>query len=111
MYLSVDDDEIKHGIRREGMFLGINALFTKPAGSLGPIIATLLLVYFGYIQGADTQSASTLIGIKILFLLIPAIGTAISLIFMYFYPYHGERLREMREKLEELHKEKLEKIQ
>jgi Na+/melibiose symporter-like transporter len=111
MYLSVDDDEIKHGIRREGMFLGINALFTKPAMSLGPIIATLILIYFGYIQGADTQSASTLIGIKILFLLIPAIATAIGLIFMYFYPFYGERLREMREKLEDLHKEKLEKIQ
>jgi len=111
MYLSVDDDEIKHGIRREGMFLGINALFTKPAMSLGPIIATLILVSFGYIQGADTQSASTLIGIKIIFLLVPAIATAIGLIFMYFYPLHGERLREMMEKLEEIHKEKQEKIQ
>jgi len=111
MYLSVDNDEIMHGIRREGMFLGINALFTKPAMSLGPIVATLILLYFGYIQGDDTQSASALIGIKILFLLVPAIATGIGLVFMYFYPFHGERLREMRAKLEEIHKAKQEKIQ
>lgn len=111
MYLSVDEDEVKSGTRREGMFLGINALFTKPANSLGPILATVILVYFGYIQGSDTQSASTLFGIKILFLLVPAIFTALSLLFMHFYPLHGEQLKEMRNKLEEIHKEKLEKIQ
>jgi GPH family glycoside/pentoside/hexuronide:cation symporter len=111
MYLSVDEDEVKFGIRREGMFLGINALFTKPANSLGPIIATIILVYFGYIQGSDSQSASALLGIKIIFLLVPAIFTALSLVFIYLYPLHGEQLKEMRNKLEQLHKKKLEKIQ
>ena len=110
MYLSVDEDEVKFGTRREGMFLGINALFTKPANSLGPILATILLVYFGYIQGSDTQSASALLGIKILFLLVPAMFAALSLLFMYFYPLHGEQLKVMLSKLEELHKEKRGKI-
>lgn len=111
MYLSVDEDELKHGTRREGMFLGINALFMKPASSLGPIIATLIFLYFGYIQGSDTQPASALLGIKILFLLVPAIFIAMSLIFMYFFPLHGEKLKDMRMKLEELHKQKRAKIQ
>jgi GPH family glycoside/pentoside/hexuronide:cation symporter len=100
MYLSADEDEINQGIRREGMFLGMNALFTKPASSLGPIVATIILEIFLYVPGSETQSATTLIGIDILFLLIPAIVTAISLIFMYYYPLHGEKLIEMREKLE-----------
>jgi GPH family glycoside/pentoside/hexuronide:cation symporter len=110
MYLSADEDEIKNGIRREGMFLGMNALFTKPANSLGPIVATLILEIFLYAPGSDTQSATTLIGIDILFLLIPAIITAISLIFMYKYPLHGEKLKEMREKLEIIHADKKQKI-
>jgi len=110
MYLSADEDEINNGIRREGMFLGMNALFTKPANSLGPIFATLLLEVFLYAPGSETQSASTLIGIDILFLLIPAIVTAISLIFMYYYPLHGEKLKEMREKLEVIHVDKKQKI-
>lgn len=111
MYLSVDEDEVVHSTRREGMFLGINALFTKPANSLGPIIATAILGIFGYIQGgaANIQPASAYIGIKLLFFLIPAVFVAISLIFIYFYPFHGEKLKEMQDKLEELHKQKLEK--
>jgi GPH family glycoside/pentoside/hexuronide:cation symporter len=111
MYLSVDEDEINHGTRREGMFLGMNALFTKPAVSFGPIIATLILAYFGYIQGADVQPASALIGIKILFFLIPAIATAVSLIFIYYYPLHDEKLMEMSKKLTLLHREKITKVQ
>jgi len=86
--------------------LGINALFTKPASSLGPIVATIILVYFGYIQGSDTQPASALLGIKILMFLIPTIGIIISLIIISFFPLHGERLKEMQKKLEELHRKK-----
>ncbi len=110
MALSMDEDEVNQGTRREGMFLGINALFTKPAASIGPVIATLIFLAFGFVQGADTQSAEALIGIKILFLLVPAILAAISLIFIYFYPWHGEKLEEMRRKLEEIHKKKLESV-
>lgn len=111
LYLSVDEDEIIHRTRREGMFLGINALITKPALSLGPIIATVIFLYFGYVQGSEVQSDNALLGIKILFLVIPAIATAISLIFIYFYPLHGERLIEMKSQLDVLHKEKIAKIQ
>ena len=106
MYLSADEDEINHGTRREGMFLGMNALFTKPAGSLGPIVATLILEVFMYVPGSDTQTSTAIFGIDILFLLIPAIVTGIGLIFMYYYPLHGERLAVMREKLEIIHTEK-----
>ncbi len=110
MYLSADEDEINHETRREGMFLGMNALFTKPAASLGPIIATIILELYLYAPGSEIQSPTTLIGIDILFLLIPAIVTAISLIFMYFYPLHGEKLNDMREKLEVIHNAKKQKI-
>ncbi|MHA1274682.1 MAG: MFS transporter [Promethearchaeota archaeon] len=112
MYLSIDEDELNHGIRREGMFLGTNALLTKPASSLGPIFATIILVAFNYVQKGDAsdQPPEALFGIKILFLLIPAIITLISLIFMYFYPLYGERLNDMKLKKEKLHIEKKEKL-
>ena len=107
-YLSVDEDELKNGTRREGMFLGVNALITKPANSIGPILATFILVAYGYIQGADSQVESAYLGIKILWILVPAIIAGISLIFIYYYPLHGEKLEEMVKKLEELHKKKRE---
>ena len=111
LYLSIDEDEIKNGSRREGMFLGMDALIHKPSQSIGPIVATFILGIFGYIQGSDTQPDSALLGIKILMFLVPAIVSAIGLAFMYFYPLHGERLDELREKLEILHAEKKERIE
>jgi GPH family glycoside/pentoside/hexuronide:cation symporter len=106
MTLSMDEDEIRHGVRREGMFLGMNALFTKPAESLGPIIATFILEYFGYIRDTPIQSASAIVGIKILFLLVPTIFIGVGLIFMYFYPLHGDKFNELKNELERLHKRK-----
>ncbi|MHA1229564.1 MAG: MFS transporter [Candidatus Helarchaeota archaeon] len=112
MTLSMDEDEVINKTRREGMFLGINALFTKPADSLGPIVATIILESFGYVtgEGFPPQPASALLGIKILFLIVPAIVTGISLIFIYFYPLHGEKLKKMEEQLEKIHKQKRERL-
>jgi GPH family glycoside/pentoside/hexuronide:cation symporter len=110
LYLSIDEDELKTGSRREGMFLGINALITKPAQSFGPIIATFILGIFGYIQNSSFQPDSALIGVKILMFLFPVIVDAIGLTFMYFYPLHGENLDQLREKLQTLHVEKRERI-
>jgi GPH family glycoside/pentoside/hexuronide:cation symporter len=111
LYLSIDEDELKTGSRREGMFLGINALANKPAQSIGPIIATLVLGIFGYLQNSDFQPDSAFIGIKILMFLVPAIVNAIGLTFMYFYPLHGESLNQLQEKLRLLHAEKRERVE
>lgn len=107
-YLAIDEDEVIHGSRREGMFIGVMALLTRPGTSLGPIIATFVLTSFGYVQGGAlaVQPASALLGIKMLWLLVPAIVAAISLLFVYFYPLHDEALAEMQEKLAKLHEEK-----
>jgi Na+/melibiose symporter-like transporter len=114
-YLAIDEDEVLHGSRREGMFIGregmfigVMALLTKPATSLGPIIATFVLTTFGYVQGGAlaAQPESAFLGIKIMWLLIPAIVAAISLIFIYYYPLYGDKLKDMQEKLEKLHEQK-----
>jgi GPH family glycoside/pentoside/hexuronide:cation symporter len=107
-FLAIDEDEILHGTRREGMFIGSMALLTKPAASLGPIVATLILTTFGYVQGGalSVQPESVFFGIKLLFMVVPAIGVAASLVFIYFYPLHGERLKKMQEQLKKLHEEK-----
>ncbi|NHJ24767.1 MAG: hypothetical protein EAX89_09345 [Candidatus Lokiarchaeota archaeon] len=110
LYLSIDEDELNHGSRREGMFFGIDALIHKPAQSIGPIVATLILGLFGYIQDSPVQPPSAFIGIKILMLLIPVIVSSIGLIFIYYYPNHGESLIRMREQLNLLHAEKRKSI-
>jgi len=111
LYLSIDEDELKNGSRREGMFFGIDALIHKPSQSIAPIVATLILGIFGYIQNSDIQPDSALLGIKILMFLIPAIVSSIGLIFMYIYPLHGEKLNDLRKQLQILHTEKRERIE
>ncbi len=111
LYLSIDEDEVKHGTRRDGMFQGLQALFNKPAVSIGPIVATLVLIYFGYMQGSEVQTESALFGITLLFLVYPIIMTFFSLIFIFFYPLYGDKLNEMQERLEDIHKKKVEQIQ
>ena len=111
IYLCIDEDESNHGTRREGMFFGMSALITKPASSLGPIVATIILVVFKYVTDApvSAQPDSALLGIKILYFLVPAIVTAFSLYFIHKYPLYGDKLNEIKEKVEVIHKEKIEK--
>lgn len=111
LYLSIDEDELRNGSRREGMFIGMDAFIHKPSQSIAPIVATFILGIFGYVQNSDIQPDSALLGIKILMFLIPAIVSAIGLIFIYFYPLHGEKLNDLREKLQILHTEKKEKLE
>ncbi len=110
LHLSIDEDELNNGSRRDAMFFGMQALFNKPAVSLGPIIAMLLLLSFGFIQGSETQPASALLGIKVLLLVYPAVITVFVLIFVYFHPLHGKTLETMQKNLEELHAKKREQI-
>ncbi|MHA1197514.1 MAG: hypothetical protein ACTSSM_15635 [Promethearchaeota archaeon] len=69
-------------------------------------IATSILLAFGFVQGAPTQSASALLGIKLLMFVAPAIMHGISLIFIYLYPYYGEKLKELNQAIIELHAKK-----
>ena len=106
LMLSTDEDEVNYGFRREGMFLGANAFFIKFSDSVGPIIATSVLLLFGFVRDAPIQSAESLIGIKLLFFIMPAIMNIIGLICIYFYPLHSEYLKEMRAKLLIMHEKK-----
>jgi GPH family glycoside/pentoside/hexuronide:cation symporter len=110
--LPIDEDEVKYGHRRETMFYGINALFTKPAESLGPIIATIILVSFSYIQGGSpaVQPESAILGIKILFYVIPNIFVLIGLIFIHYFPLEGEKYEQLQADLRVLHQKKRKRL-
>ncbi|MHA1724476.1 MAG: MFS transporter [Promethearchaeota archaeon] len=106
LMLATDEDEVLHGFRREGLFLGTNAFFIKFSDSVGPIIATSVLLFFGFVRDAPVQSAQAILGIKVLFFIIPTIMNILGLICISFYPLKGEYLKEIRSKLLELHEQK-----
>jgi len=112
--LPIDEDEVKYGYRRETMFYGVNALMTRWAESIGPLIAFAVLLATNYMPGATTISAQppeAVLGIKFIFYGIVNIFVLISLIFVYLFPLDGDKLSMLDKQLEELHKTKRENIQ
>ena len=106
LMLITDDDEIRHGTRREGMIMGANAFFIKIAESIGPIIGTFVLLYFGFIRDAPTQTPMAMIGIKFLLFIVISIMNFLGLLSLLFFPLYGENLKKLQVKLLEIHEEK-----
>lgn len=106
--LAIDQDELLSGQRREGMFYGVNALLVKPAESFGPAVGTAILLAFAYIQGvpAESQPDSVFVGIKVVFLLIPALISLLSIILLQLYPLKGDQLKDLQKQLKDKHLEK-----
>jgi GPH family glycoside/pentoside/hexuronide:cation symporter len=106
--LVMDEDELTYGNRREGMYLGMHSFFIKFSESVAAIIATSVLLYFGFVRDAPQQSPEAIFGIKFLFFVIPACNMVLALVSVSFFPLKGEHLKDVREKLKTLHEEKTE---
>lgn len=108
----IDKDELKTGIRREGMYFGTDALITKPAQSVSAAIAGIVFYLFAYnqnLKAGDSQPESAIFGIKLLIGLIPAIFIIIGMIVLWRYPLNPKspEYMEMKKRVSILHEQKL----
>lgn len=106
----VDEDELRTGVRREGMYFGINGLFIRLAGSAQAGVTALILTGTGYRAGLADQAAAALVGLRALMSVVPIAGLALALVAMGYYPLHGARLAEVKARVEALHAEKAAKV-
>ncbi|MBT9130701.1 MAG: putative symporter YjmB [candidate division WS2 bacterium] len=97
----VDEDRLKTGVRREGMYFGANALFIRLGISLQGLILGLVLSRTGYNPELTVQPFLAITGIRLLMSAIPIIALLISLFFIYRYPLHGEKLKTLERQLKE----------
>ncbi|MFW9951197.1 MAG: MFS transporter, partial [Candidatus Thorarchaeota archaeon] len=106
----IDQDELLTKTRREGGFYGINALITKLSTIL--VIFTINLVFrsTGWEIFTATGTIEIELGLKMLIFLFPAIALSIGIFAIYKFPITNEKYLEIKAKVEELHKEKLEKL-
>jgi GPH family glycoside/pentoside/hexuronide:cation symporter len=109
----VDEDELRSGVRREGSFLGINALITKPAQSLALALTTFILTQAHFVTRAANagqvfldQPASAILGIKLIVGLIPGIAMFAGAAVLQFYPLRGAYLAKVQKEVLELHARK-----
>jgi GPH family glycoside/pentoside/hexuronide:cation symporter len=106
----VDEDELKTGVRREGIFFGITNFFKRL--SMIPVVVAISLVFIstGWETYTPNPNVDVITGIKILVVLFPGLALGLSLICLYFYPYSKERVEEIKKGLSELHQQKVDKI-
>jgi GPH family glycoside/pentoside/hexuronide:cation symporter len=111
----IDEDELVTGVRREGIYFGINGFLIRFAYTLQGIVTGTVLSLTGYLnptsaEAAVSQPASALLGIRSLISVVPASGVLLGAWAVYMFPLHGVRLTEVKGRLEAIHREKAARI-
>ncbi|MBI5295459.1 MAG: MFS transporter [Chloroflexi bacterium] len=95
----VDEDEVKTGHQRAGMYFGMIGFIITLSGLLVSSVFGLLMPAFGYDTLLDVQPASVDLGFRI-FLTVPtSIGFLFSIFLLWLYPLHGEYLQNIKDVL------------
>lgn len=105
----IDFDEHVSGLRREGMYAGVNSFICKPSISIANALFPAMLLWFGFNKDVAMieQTELAKIGIKVSWLLVPTILLFICAICIYFfYPLFGEKWKKIKEDLSKVHEEK-----
>jgi len=88
----IDEDELRSGARREGMYFGVHALFIRLGISFQGLVMGAVLTATGYDPNLAVQPASALWGMRFLMAGVPLVAVALAFLCMVLYPLHGERL-------------------
>ena len=95
----VDDDEVKTGHQRAGMYFGMSGFLITLSGLLVSSVFGLLMPAFGYDTLLEVQPASVDLGFRI-FLTVPtSIGFLFAIFLLWLYPLHGAHLDRIRNTL------------
>ncbi|MEW5941418.1 MAG: MFS transporter [Chloroflexota bacterium] len=93
----VDEDEVKTGHQRAGMYFGMSGFLITLSGLLVSSVFGLVMPAFGYDTLLDVQPASVDLGFRI-FLTVPtSIGFLLAIFLLWLYPLHGEYLKQIKE--------------
>jgi GPH family glycoside/pentoside/hexuronide:cation symporter len=102
----IDEDEITYGTRRSGFYYAVLNFFIKLSAILNFVIIGFVFTSTDWMNYTPNPGVDVISGLRILMGVYPAIVLGLSLIGMYFYPIKGERLKENRKRLTELHEKK-----
>lgn len=96
-----DWDELKTGLRREGMFAAVSAWLQKLSAAMTFSFAGLVLVWTGFEQanGAN-QADGALTNIRLVFAFVPAAAYVVGILMLRAYPLSPTVMADVREQLE-----------
>jgi len=95
----IEYDELHTGERREGIYYGVWGMTGKVTGALGIALCGWGLKLFGYVENVD-QTATSLLGIRLMFAIIPIVLLAICIPLLIKYPINKETHHEIIKQLE-----------
>jgi GPH family glycoside/pentoside/hexuronide:cation symporter len=106
----IDEDELTTGIRREGGYYGINALIIRLTTIAIYITISIVFTSVGWAVFEPRAGADTVLGLRLLMVLFPAIALGIGIISMLRFPITIQRYEYIKRELNKLHDEKKNKI-
>lgn len=102
----IDYGEVKFGIRNESVTCSAQTFLMKAAMAAAGGLTGIGLQIVGYNAKAEVQSAQTILGIRVLMIVVPIILAVLSFaIYKKFYTLKGEKMEEVTRKLNEMHTE------
>lgn len=101
MFADVADySEYKNGSASTGLIFSSSSMAQKFGAAFGSAIVLWVLMAFGYDNAKDAvQTPEALATIKALISWIPAVGSAVGVLIMAFYPLTDKKMSEIREGL------------
>lgn len=95
----IDEDEVKIGQQRAGMYFGMSGFIITLSGMLVSAVFGLIMPRFGYDTLLEVQPASVDLGFRIFLTVPPILGFLLAILALYLYPLHGQRLKEIKSAL------------
>ncbi|MDR0510071.1 MAG: MFS transporter [Rikenellaceae bacterium] len=100
MYADIaDHSELRTGRRATGLIFSSSSMSQKLGWALGGAITGWLLGFYGF-EANQVQGEGAIHGIRMMLSWLPAMGTALSVIFISLYPLGEKRVREVAAELE-----------
>lgn len=93
-----DYSELQTGNRATGLIFSSSSMSQKFGWAIGSALTGWLLAFFGF-KANEVQSMEAIHGIKMFLSWLPAAGTALSVIFISFYPLTETKMKRITEEL------------
>ena len=107
----VDEEEMITGMRREAGYYGVNALCLRFTTILVFLSISIVFTNVGWaVYEPENVTPQVILGLRILMAVFPIMALLVGFVSMYRYPLDGERLKNVKERLEVLHAEKKSKL-
>lgn len=95
-----DIDELRHGVRREGMFGAVMSFLMKLTGTVQPVLAGAMLLASGFdISLGANQTPETIFNMRLMFSLVPSILLFFAMVALFRYPLTREYMENVKAQL------------